>query len=189
MATAQRSYPISRGVTTPAPEPQSEPELVARAQRGDVQAFEALYRATSGRVFAVCLRMTGDREHATELLQDVFIKVWDRLGSFRGESAFTSWIHRLAVNTVLEDRRRSQRRMAHEEAAGADEEIDGLTVERALDLETAIGRLPPGVRRAFVLHDVEGYKHHEIAKLTGLAEGTLRAQLHRARRLLMEMLT
>jgi RNA polymerase sigma-70 factor (ECF subfamily) len=190
MGTAHRFARTAHRVTEPASAPPPEHELVVRAQRGDVAAFEALYHASSGRVFALCLRMAGDRARATELLQDVFVRVWERLGSFRGEAAFGTWVHRLAVNVVLENRRRDERRAAGESGAAEEAcELDGLTVERTMDLETAVSRLPAGARRAFVLHDIEGYKHHEIAKMTGLAEGTLRAQLHRARQLLMEMLT
>jgi RNA polymerase sigma-70 factor (ECF subfamily) len=175
-----------------------ERALVARAQRGDVTAFEALYRATSGRVFALCLRMSGDQARATELVQDVFVKIWQKLSLFRGESAFTTWVHRLAVNTVLETRRKESRRGNYEEQESGNEERETLrseavvargdSIEDRLDLEYAIAKLPPGARQVFVLHDVEGYQHNEIAKMTGLAEGTLRAQLHRARKLLMEML-
>ena len=174
-----------------------ERALVARAQRGDVAAFEALYHATSGRVFALCMRMAGDQVHATELMQDVFVKIWEKLSLFRGESAFSTWVHRLAINTVLETRRKEGRRGNYEErGSNLEEREESRTEERAtrpriedrLDLEAAISKLPPGARQVFVLHDVEGYQHNEIAKMTGLAEGTLRAQLHRARKLLMEML-
>ena len=174
-----------------------ERALVARAQRGDVAAFEALYRTTSGRVYALCMRMAGDPAYATELMQDVFVKIWEKLSLFRGESAFSTWVHRLAVNTVLEARRREGRRGNYEERGSSLEEGEGggleergvrPRIEDRLDLEYAIAKLPPGARQVFVLHDVEGYQHNEIAKMTGLAEGTLRAQLHRARKLLMEIL-
>jgi RNA polymerase sigma-70 factor (ECF subfamily) len=169
-----------------------ERALVARAQRGDVAAFEALYRATSGRVFALCMRMAGDQVHATELMQDVFVKIWEKLSLFRGESAFSTWVHRLAVNTVLETRRRDSRRVTYEQGDaivdGPEPAVRDLRIEDRLDLENAIAKLPPGARQVLVLHDIEGYQHNEIAKMTGLAEGTLRAQLHRARKLLMEML-
>jgi RNA polymerase sigma-70 factor (ECF subfamily) len=172
-------------------------ELVARARRGDLDAFEVLYRQTSGRVFALCLRMTGDRERAKELLQDVFVRVWERLESFRGEAAFTSWLHRLAVNVVLAQSRSERRRGARfgtmpeeiEQGGGdGDAGVRALSVHHRLDLETAIAALPPGARRVFILHDIEGYKHDEIARLTGAAPGTIRAQLHRARKLMMEAL-
>ena len=176
--------------------PSREGDLVARARRGDVDAFEALYRMTSGRVFALCLRMAGDRTRATELLQDVFVRVWERLESYRGEAAFTSWLHRLAVNVVLAqsraDHRRSARHPELPDGAGDDDLGDAgvraTSMHQRLDLESAIATLPPGARRVFVLHDIEGYRHEEIARLTGAAEGTIRAQLHRARKLLMEAL-
>jgi RNA polymerase sigma-70 factor (ECF subfamily) len=188
MATALRIDRPHERMTNPAPAVH-ESDLVARAQRGEVDAFEALYRTSSGRVFAICLRMTGDRQRATELLQDVFVKVWERIGGFRGESEFSSWVHRIAVNVVLETgRKESRKQSAESRSVGEVELAVPSSIEDRLDLDAAIGRLPPGARRAFVLHDVEGYKHHEIAKMTGLAEGTLRAQLHRARQLLMEML-
>jgi RNA polymerase sigma-70 factor, ECF subfamily len=170
-----------------------ERELVARAQRGDVAAFEDLYRASSGRVFALCLRMSRDRERATELLQDVFVRVWEKLGLYRGESSFTTWLHRLAVNVVLEAERKEKRRAGRFDDGDDDERVElGVartdSVHERLDLQQAVAALPPGARRVFILHDIEGYQHNEIAQMTGLAEGTLRAQLHRARKLLMEAL-
>lgn len=178
--------------TEPAPTT-VERELVTRAQRGDVGAFEELYRASSGRVFALCLRMSRDRERATELLQDVFVRVWEKLGLYRGESSFTTWLHRLAVNVVLEAERKEKRRSGRfEESDGEEGMALGVartdSVHDRLDLQQAVAALPPGARRVFVLHDIEGYQHNEIAQMTGLAEGTLRAQLHRARKLLMEAL-
>jgi RNA polymerase sigma-70 factor, ECF subfamily len=174
--------------------PADEQALVARAQRGEMEAFESLYRSSAGRVFAVCLRMCGDRERATELLQDIFVRVWERLGSFRGESAFATWVHRLAINVVLETARKDQRREARITPADIDESNEpsddrfARSVETRLDLDRALRVLPPGARRAFVLHDVEGYRHEEIARMLDVAEGTVRAQLHRARKLLMEAL-
>lgn len=170
--------------------------LVARAQQGDEKAFEGLYRLTSGRVFALCLRMSGDREHARELAHDVFVRVWEKLPGFRGESAFGTWLHRLAVNVVLERQRRDRRRRQHE-SGGYDDEVDPAPMLRVvrgddgnrLDLESAIARLPLNARTVFVLHEVEGYRHDEIARAMELAEGTVRAHLHRARRLLMEYLS
>lgn len=168
-----------------------ERELVARAQRGDVGAFEELYRASSGRVFALCLRMSRDRERATELLQDVFVRIWEKLGSYRGDASFTTWVHRLAVNVVLEAERKEKRRAGHIDDDDAGVELGVArtdSVHDRLDLQQAVAALPPGARRVFILHDIEGYQHNEIAQMTGLAEGTLRAQLHRARKLLMEAL-
>ncbi len=184
------------------PPPDARPpkeSAVARAQRGDVEAFSDLYRQHAGRVFALCVRMSGERVQAEELLQDVFVRAWERLGSFRGEASFGSWLHRLAVNVVLtaaRTNRRRESRVAPAEDLVAVETLgpawrsatDDRDPGTAIDLERAIAALPPGARTAFVLHDVEGYSHGEIAELTGLAEGTIRAQLHRARKLLMEAL-
>ena len=168
-----------------------------RAARGDERAFESLYRATSGRVYAVCLRMTADGARARELTQDVYVRAWERIASFRGESAVTSWLHRIAVNVVLENERSTRRRIArvetHEdlaavEDAGLSSRTSGHDDDR-MDLEAAIAALPPATRRAFVLHDIEGYRHEEISRMTGTAQGTLRAQLFKARRMLMEALS
>jgi RNA polymerase sigma-70 factor (ECF subfamily) len=177
--------------------------LARQAAAGDESAFERLYRAHSGRVFGLCLRMSGSRHRAAELTQDVFVHIWQRLGSWRGESALSSWIYRLTVNLVLSNVRGEQRRQNREmtdadteggERTGEDRARAELGVVRpasvgeAIDLERAIAALPTGARTVFVLHDVEGYKHEEIAKMTGTAEGTCRAQLHRARKLLIEAL-
>lgn len=167
-------------------------ELVRQAQAGDHAAFRELYRQYAGRVYALCLRLTGDAADAEERTQDVFVRVWDNVGSFRGESAFTSWLHRLTVNVVLAERRTSWRRERRVAPAadpavlerGGGEPPSGL----AVDLERAIATLPDGAREVFVLYDIEGYSHIEIARLTGIAEGTSKAQLFRARRLLRERL-
>jgi RNA polymerase sigma-70 factor (ECF subfamily) len=194
--------PRSARIEMSSPESVDEPLLVARARAGDLDAFEMLYRANVGRVYALSLRLTGDAAAAAELTQDVFVHAWRRLSSFRGESALASWLHRITVNTLLMRVRAEKRRTSRvilaaqvdDEAEGADaarsEEgsIPPIDVAQAIDLERAIAALPPGARRVFVLHDVVGYRHEEIARMTGLAEGTLRAQLHRARRLLMEAL-
>ena len=177
-----------------------ERALAHRASTGDEAAFAELYQAHAPRVFALCLRMSGTRARAAELTQDVFVHVWQRLASFRGESALSSWIYRLTVNLVLSNVRGEKRRLTHEVSSdeetgdGPDGKVDmrgsvrPASVLEAVDLERAIAALPPGARTVFVLHDVEGYQHDEIAKMTGTAEGTCRAQLHRARKLLMEAL-
>ena len=169
---------------------------VEKASAGDRQAFEALYRVHVNRVFALCVRMTNDRSSAEELTQDVFVRAWQKLSLFRGDSAFGTWLHRLAVNVVLNARKsegRDRRRFG-----GKDEEdeepmeatlaarpsIPGLSI----DLEQAIGMLPSGARRVFVLHDVEGYKHEEIAEQLSITTGGSKAQLHRARMLLRKAL-
>ena len=167
-------------------------ELVRRAAGGDVAAYEQLYRENAGRVLALCLRMTRDRGEAEELVQDVFVRVWEKLGSFRGGSAFSTWLHRVAVNTVIESLRTKARwRDRHDASADPDLAIDDVFASQAgadIDLERAIAQLPVQARMVFVLHDVEGHKHREIAALTGLAVGTCKAHLHRARRLLRELL-
>lgn len=170
--------------------------LAKAAVAGDERAFESLYRMTSGRVFAVCLRMIGDRDRAAELTQDVFVRVWERLSGFRGESAFESWLHRIAVNVVLESERSTRRRIARVEPSDELAEIESVQMltrkegrdNDRMDLEAAIAALPPATRRVFILHDIEGYRHEEISRMTGSAQGTLRAQLFRARRMLMEAL-
>ena len=181
------------------PDREGELALARLAVAGDEGAFEKIYAANAGRVFALCLRMCGSRQRAAELVQDVFVHVWQRLSSWRGESALSSWIYRLTVNLVLSNARGEQRRQKHEDRdmESADMEGSGVagigavkpaSVHEAIDLERAIAGLPAGARTVFVLHDVEGYQHAEIARLTGTAEGTCRAQLHRARKLLIEAL-
>jgi RNA polymerase sigma-70 factor (ECF subfamily) len=159
---------------------------VALAQSGDPQAFERLYRMHVARVFSLARRMMGP-DRAEEATQDVFVRAWEKLGSFRGEAAFGTWLHRLAVNLLL-----SQRTRVGRDRARLDPTDDALEhrpgraprPELVMDLDTAIGRLPEGARQIFVLHDVEGYKHEEIGSLLGIAAGTSKAQLHRARMLL-----
>lgn len=179
----------------PANSTNSLSDPVRRAQAGDQVAFRELYRTHVGRVYALCLRLAGDAAAAEELTQDAFVRAWERLATFRGESAFGSWLHRLTVNLVLEARRKQRRREARvqsvedpevlERGSGADA---GAGVAAGLDLERAIARLPEGAREVFLLYDVEGYTHAEIAQVMSIAEGTSKAQLFRARRLLREML-
>ena len=167
-------------------------QLVERAQAGDDEAFGALYREHVGRVHALCLRLAGDAQAAGELTQDVFVRAWEALPSFRGESAFGSWLHRLAMNVFLGKRRATGRRerrvFSTEEPALLERPAERSQPGTRLDLEQAIAALPKGARAVFVLHDVEGYQHGEIARMTGIAEGTSKAQLFRARRLLREAL-
>ena len=167
-------------------------ELVRRAQAGDEAAFEALYREHAGRVHALCLRLSGDGARAVELTQDVFVHCWERLGTFRGESAFGSWLYRLAVNLVWManrgDRRRESRVLPVDDPGAYAPPRDAPPAGLRLDLERAIATLPEGAREVFVLYDVEGYRHEEIARMTGIAVGTSKAQLFRARRLLRERL-
>ena len=167
-------------------------DLVRRAQDGDETAFRDLYREHAGRIYAVCLRLTGDAAAAEERTQDAFVRAWERLGTFRGESAFGTWLHRLAVNVVLMEQRGSRRRERRVAPASDDPVFERAAAAPAaaerLDLERAIALLPAGARAVFVLFDVEGYSHEEIAGMCGIAVGTSKAQLFRARRLLREML-
>ena len=164
---------------------------VRRAQVGDQEAFGEVYRAHAGRIYALCLRLEADVARAEELTQDVFVRAWERLASWRGDSAFGTWLHRLAVNVVLSDRRsawRRGKRILFTDDPSQYERPREAAPGTALDLEQAIAGLPPGARAVFVLHDVEGYTHDEIAGIAGIAEGTSKAQLFRARRLLREAL-
>jgi RNA polymerase sigma-70 factor (ECF subfamily) len=166
--------------------------LVGQAQAGDMAAFEELYRRNVGRVFALCMRMAGDAALAEELAQDVFVRAWEKLGTFRGDSAFSSWLHPLTVNVALTERRSRRRRTARvtttDDLTPFEKPARTPRPEVGMDLDKALETLPPGARSVFVLHDVEGYRHQEIAQLTGVAEGTSKAQLHRARRMLREAL-
>ncbi len=172
---------------------------VAKAASGDRQAFERLYRRHVNRVFSVCTRMCGSRVTGEELTQDVFVRTWEKLPQFRGESAFSTWLHRIAINVVLNARKSDGRQASRiddgrsedvEEEGGGDvfgQQRVSFAAER-MDLEKAIAALPPGARKIFVMHDVEGYKHEEIAEMFGITAGGSKAQLHRARLLLREAL-
>jgi RNA polymerase sigma-70 factor (ECF subfamily) len=170
----------------------AEWRLVQDARAGDVAAFERLYRDNERRVFALCMRLSADPALAEELTQEVFVRAWRKLGSFKGQSAFSSWLYPLTVNVALTERRSRRRRLARvvptDDGAAPEAEAPSSTPETGFDLEKALAGLPPGARRVFVLHDVEGRTHDEIASLLGLAPGTSKAQLHRARRLLREVL-
>jgi RNA polymerase sigma factor (sigma-70 family) len=166
------------------------PDDVALAAGGDVRAFERLYRTHLPRVHSLVRRMTAGRD-ADELTQDVFVRVWQKLSSFRGESAFSTWLHRLAANVEIERfRTDTTRRKRH---VDGEEVFDTLPALRssgdlAMDLEVALTKLPDGAREIFVLHDVQGYKHQEIADLLEISPGTSKAQLHRARMMLRKHL-
>ena len=166
-------------------------DTVRRAQQGDVAAFESLYRAHAPAVLALCRRMVADDREAGELVQDVFVRAWERLASFRGQSALATWLHRIAVNTVLERARSATRERSrwieHEEDDPASAAPDAQDDAR-MDLDAAIARLPRGARLVFVLHDVQGYTHEEIASMAGISAATARVQLFRARRALMKVL-
>ena len=163
---------------------------VAAAAAGDVRAFERIYRRHIARIHSTAVRMLG-AEEADDATQDVFVRAWQRLGQFRGDSAFGTWLFRLAVNVMLSRREVvATRQRRHVDDADM---IDTLSSpdarpELGIDFETAIARLPPGMRRIFVLHDVEGYKHDEIAAMLGIAQGTSKSQLHRVRMVLRKYL-
>jgi RNA polymerase sigma-70 factor, ECF subfamily len=161
-------------------------DYVAEAAAGDVHAFEALYRLHVPKVHSLVRRMTAGRE-ADELTQDVFVRAWQKLASFRGGSSFGTWLHRLAVNVVIERFRTDAVR--RKRLVDGDELFERIPARQrsgdmVMDFETALAGLPDGARRIFVLHDVEGYKHREIAELLGISAGTSKAQLHRARMML-----
>ena len=166
--------------------------VVRRAQQGDVQAFETVYRAHTAAIYALCRRMVGNEREARDLVQDVFVRAWEKLESFRGQSTLATWLHRLAVNVVLQHLRTAKRdglRLiddVDEATFGARSPSTG--VEAGIDMDWALAQLPAGARTVFVLHDVHGYSHDEIAQMTGIAAGTARAQLWRARRAVTRLL-
>jgi RNA polymerase sigma-70 factor, ECF subfamily len=167
----------------------TQPEAVdvRRAAEGDHQAFERLYREHVGRVYSLALRMIGP-EVAEDVTQEVFIRAWQKLGSFRGDARFGTWLHRLAVNHILTRREKLRKREARQ--VGGEGLLDRMVAPRrrasaeGLDVEAAVQRLPGRAREVFVLYDVEGYGHEEIAEMTGVSVGTSKSQLHRARMLL-----
>lgn len=186
----QTAFATSPETMTPAA---AEPD-VQLAANGDRHAFERLYRGNVNRVYAVCVRMCGgDRSRAEELTQDAFVRAWERLPQFRGDSAFSTWLHRLTVNVVLESQRTERRNRARTESEDVLDSAPPVTRREyhaeKMDLAVAIAALPPGARAVFALHDVEGYKHEEIAEMLDITSGGSKAQLHRARRLLREALS
>jgi RNA polymerase sigma-70 factor (ECF subfamily) len=174
------------------PVPDSFAEDVRAAQRGNVAAFERLYRAHAGRVYALCLRLTADAPRAETLTQDTFVRAWERLATFRGESPFAGWLRQVTVNVVMAEQRAASRRtkrvMPTDDEAMLDAPAPPRPDAERIDLERAIRTLPDAARAVFVLHDVEGYGHEEIAGLMGIAEGTSKAHLHKARGKLQEIL-
>jgi RNA polymerase sigma-70 factor (ECF subfamily) len=168
-----------------------EDDLVRRAQTGQPDAFERLYEIHVRRMYALCLRMVSDHVQAAELTQDIFVRAWERIASFQFRSAFGTWLHRLGMNVVL-GQLRTERSGSKVIASGDIEAFeDGLRQampETKLDLERAIAALPPGAKEVLILHDIEGYRYREIAEMTDIAEGTVKSQLSRARRLVREAL-
>jgi RNA polymerase sigma factor (sigma-70 family) len=171
-----------------------EPGLVQAATEGDCAAFEELYRRHRDRIYALMWRLAGgDAALAEDLLQESFVRAWQKLGSFRGDSRFGTWLHRLSANVALTDRRTRVRKVGRETPMEAvlERTVAGERDVRAahqMDLEAAIAGLPTGARTVLVLYDIEGYSHAEISDLTGMAVGSSKAQLHRARKLVREEL-
>jgi len=172
-------------------------ELARRCQQGDTAAFEELYRAHAGRLYGLVFRMVGSVQDAEDLLQDVFLHAHRKLASFRGESSLATWLYRLTTNHCLDVLRGRQTKMRKAtdslDADEADEPAAAAprvpTAISRMDLERAIARLPEGCRTAFLLHDVEGFEHHEVASLLGISQGTSKSQVHKARLKLRAMLS
>jgi len=167
-----------------------EQTWVERAQRADTTAFEALYRMHVDKVYGLCLRMTGNTAEAEDCTQEAFIQAWSKLSKFRGDSAFSTWIHRIAVNTVLGRMRKSRREQDRVQAVTDISPAPVTTGDSGNleDLQQAVDGLPDGARHVFVLHAVYGYSHDETGNMLGIATGTSKAQLHRAKRLLAQQL-
>jgi RNA polymerase sigma-70 factor (ECF subfamily) len=171
-------------------------ELATRSAEGDREAFAELYQRHFRRVFALCLRMTGNPSTAEDLTQEVFIHLFNKIGSFRGESAFTTWLHRMTVNHVLMYFRKSSTRselLTHEgetpiQIVRGTENENKMPIVDRIALEKAVAQLPPGYRSVFILHDVEGYEHEEIGRMLGTSTGTSKSQLHKARLKLRDLL-
>jgi len=179
----------------------TEAEAIRRAQQGDAAAFERIYRLHGRRVYALCLRMVGNTAEAEDLAQEAFLQLFRKIATFRGESAFSTWLHRLSVNVVLMRLRKKtlaatsldEQNESDEESSGARKDIGGpdLRLSGSVDrvnLERAVQRLPPGYRSIFVLHDVQGYEHNEIASIMKCSIGNSKSQLHKARMRLRELL-
>ncbi len=172
------------------PGPTDEADWIARAQRSDARAFESLYRMHIDKVYGLCLRMTGNVAEAEDCAQDAFIQAWNKLDKFRGDSAFGTWLHRIAVNSVLGRMRKSKREQDRIQVAQTttDSRVAEADTGEMRDLAKAVDKLPEGARHVFVLYAVYGYSHDEASNMLGIAPGTSKAQLHRARRLLAQQL-
>ena len=178
----------------------SEAEAIERSKQGDAEAFQALYDRHKRRVYSLCLRMTANTAEAEDLAQEAFLQLFRKIGTFRGESAFSTWLHRLSVNVVLMHlRKKSLPVVSLEETTQNTEEdspkrdfgAEDLSLAGSIDrlqLQKAVESLPPGYRTIFVLHDVEGYEHNEIAGIVGCSIGNSKSQLHKARMKLRDIL-
>ena len=178
------------------PVPLSDHALAVAAAKGDVKAFETLYERHNRRVYSLCLRMTQNPTEAEDLTQEAFIQLFRKIGSFRGESAFTTWLHRLTVNQCLMHFRKRSVKLERTTEEGetpvqvvrGTENPNSMPVLDRIALDNALKQLPPGYRTVFLLHDVEGHEHEEIAKILGVAVGTSKSQLHKARMKLRSIL-
>jgi RNA polymerase sigma-70 factor (ECF subfamily) len=172
------------------PELADEADWIDRAQRSDSQAFESLYRMHIDKVYGLCLRMTGNVSEAEDCAQEAFIQAWNKLDRFRGDSAFATWLHRIAVNAVLGRMRKSKREQDRIQIAAQESSSPASIGDSGelRDLSDAVDKLPQGARHVFVLYAVYGYSHDEASNMLGIAPGTSKAQLHRARRLLAQQL-
>ena len=209
MISKGQVLPMSTGITPPKqarqhmrrnPPIAGEAEAIARAQNGDGAAFEALYSLHKRRVYSLCLRMLGNVAEAEDLTQEAFLQLYRKIGTFRGDSAFSTWLHRLAVNVVLMHLRKKGLPQVSLEETLEPSQDDGprkdigardLTLSGSIDrvtLERAVENLPPGYRLVFVLHDVEGYEHNEIAEMLDCSIGNSKSQLHKARMKLRDLL-
>src|ERR1044072_6410338 len=178
------------------PNTETDYELVQMAARGNLAAFENIYQRYHRRAYSICLRMTQSTAEAEDLTQEVFIQLFRKMGSFRGESAFSTWLHRLTVNQVLMHFRRCGVQVEKttddgevpEQTVPGTENFSRMPVLDRIALDNAIAQLPPGYRTVFVLHDVEGFEHEEIARMLGCSVGTSKSQLHKARMKLRNLL-
>lgn len=176
--------------------PLSDHALAIAAAAGDMGAFEQLYERHNRRVYSLCLRMTQNVAEAEDLAQEAFIQLFRKIGSFRGESAFTTWLHRLTINQVLMHFRKRSVKLERTTEEGetpvqivrGTENPNRMSVLDRISLDSALKQLPPGYRSVFVLHDIEGHEHEEIAKILGVAVGTSKSQLHKARMKLRRLL-
>jgi len=180
----------------------AEAELIEKAKQGDAQAFQSLYDKHKRRVYSLCLRMTSNTAEAEDLTQEAFLQLYRKISTFRGESAFSTWLHRLSVNVVLMHLRKknlpvvsleetTQGGGGEEDTPKKDFGAEDISLAGSLDrlqLQRAVDDLPPGYRTIFVLHDVEGYEHNEIAEIVGCSIGNSKSQLHKARMKLRDLL-
>jgi RNA polymerase sigma-70 factor, ECF subfamily len=190
-----RAHNLMLGAITSAA---SDFDLTQAAAQGDMAAFETLYERHHRRVYSLCLRMLANPTEAEDISQEVFVQLFRKVGSFRGESAFTTWLHRMTVNQVLMHFRRRGVRMEQTTEEGDEladvaqagtERPHAMPVVDRIALDAAIAQLPPGYRSVFVLHDIEGYEHEEVAGMLGCSVGTSKSQLHKARMKLRGLLT